>query len=140
MREQDGGEFFFATDPKATVCEIIEAFSDRGAIEQDFHDVKEVWGAGQQQVRNLCTNIAVFPLNLWMRTLVEVWSWNKPATELTDRSDSPWDDPERRPSHTDRRRALQKACLLREFSSLLLPAPIRTKIRSLLRRIIGIAV
>ncbi len=47
---------FFSTDPNATVVEIIEAFADRATIEQDFHDVKEVWGAGQQQVRNIWTN------------------------------------------------------------------------------------
>jgi hypothetical protein len=139
VREPHGCEYFFCTDPQATVGEILEAFADRAAIEQDFHDVKEVWGAGQQQVRNLWTNIAVFHLNLWMYTLVELWSWHKTPQELRDRSDSPWDDPERRPSHADRRRALQQACLLREFSSLVLPAPIREKIRSLFHRLTRIA-
>ena len=43
----------------ASVVEILEAFADRATIEQDFHDVKEVWGAGQQQVRNIWTNVAV---------------------------------------------------------------------------------
>jgi hypothetical protein len=139
VREPHGCEYFFCTDPQATVCEILEAFADRAAIEQDFHDVKEVWGAGQQQVRNLWTNIAVFHLNLWMHTLVELWSWHKTPQELTDRSDSPWDDPERRPSHADRRRALQQACLMRELSRLALPASIREKIRSLFHRITRIA-
>lgn len=140
VREPDGCEYIFCTEPRATVCEILEAFADRAAIEQDFHDVKEVWGSGQQQVRNLWTNIAVFHLNLWMHTLVELWSWNKTPQQLTDRSDSPWDDPERRPSHADRRKALQAACLMREFSSLPLTAAIRVKIRSLFRRITRIAV
>lgn len=139
VREPDGCEYFFCTDPQATVCEILEAFADRAAIEQDFHDVKEVWGAGQQQVCNLWTNIAVFHLNLWMHTLVELWSWNKPQAELTDRSDSPWDDPDRRPSHADRRKALQGACLMCEFSRLPLTAAIRAKIRSLFHRITRIA-
>ena len=99
---------FFSTDPDATVVEIIEAFADRATIEQDFHDVKEVWGAGQQQVRNIWTNVAVYHLNLWMHTLVELWAWNRSHKELCDRSDSPWDDPERRPSHADRRKALRR--------------------------------
>lgn len=43
---------FFSTDPNATAVEIIEAFADRATIEQDFYDVKEVRGSGQQQVRN----------------------------------------------------------------------------------------
>ncbi len=34
---------FFSTDPFATAVEIIEAFADRATVEQDFHDVKEVW-------------------------------------------------------------------------------------------------
>ena len=34
---------FFSTDPNASVAEIVEAFADRATIEQDFHDVKEVW-------------------------------------------------------------------------------------------------
>ena len=50
----------FCTDPNASVAEILEAFADRAIIEQDFHDVKEVWGAGQQQVPNIWTNAAVF--------------------------------------------------------------------------------
>ena len=95
VQESHGCEFFFCTDPDATPREIIEAFADRAAIEQDFHDVKEVWGAGQQQVRNIWTNLAVFNLNLWVHTLVECWAWHKPAEELYDRSDSPWDDPHR---------------------------------------------
>ncbi len=33
--------------PNATPQEIIEAFADRAAIEQDFHDVKKIWGAAR---------------------------------------------------------------------------------------------
>lgn len=138
--EPDGYEYFFCSDPQATVCEMLEAFADRAAIEQDLHDVKEVWGTGQQQVRNLWTNIAVFHLNLWMHTLVESWSWHKTSQELRDRSDSPWEDPERRPSHADRRKALQGACLTREFSRLPLAAAMRVKIRSWFHRLTRIAV
>lgn len=97
VKEEHRCEFFFCTDPNATPQSIIEAFGDRAAIEQDFHDVKEVWGAGQQQVRNIWTNVAVFNLNLWVHTLLECWAGNKPAEEIRDRDDSPWDDTERRP-------------------------------------------
>jgi hypothetical protein len=51
--EMNDESYRFRESMKATPCEIIEAFGDRAAIEQDFHDVKEVWGAGQQQVRNI---------------------------------------------------------------------------------------
>lgn len=80
----------------ASVQEILEAFADRAAIEQDFHDVEEVWGSDQPLVRNIWTNLAVYNLNLWMHTLVELWDWSKSRDELADRGDSPWDDPLRR--------------------------------------------
>jgi hypothetical protein len=108
----------FSTDPNATVQEILEAFADRATIEQDFHDLKEVWGAGQQQVRNIWTNVAVYHLNLWMHTLVELWAWKRSAAELSDRSDSPWDDAKRRPSHANRRKALRQTILRNELSTI----------------------
>jgi len=43
---------FFSTDPDLPVRVILECVADRSAIEQNFHDVKEVEGAGQQQLRN----------------------------------------------------------------------------------------
>jgi hypothetical protein len=118
VKEEHGYEFYFCTDPDASPREIVEAFADRAAIEQDVHDAKEVCGSGQQQVRNIWTNIAVFNLNLWMHTLVEFWAWNKPLEQFCDRSDSPWDDHERRPSHADRRKALRRETLHNEYSSL----------------------
>jgi hypothetical protein len=139
VREDRGCEFFFCTLPEASVVEILEAFADRAAIEQDFHDVKEVWGSGQQQVRRLWTNIAVFQLNLWMHPLTELWAWNRSAKELIDRRDSPWDDAGRRPSHADRRKALQRACRALEFLRLPLSDALREKISSLLRRLTRLA-
>lgn len=116
VREKDGWQSFFCSNPAATVTEILECFADRSAIENVFHDVKEVWGAGQQQVRNLFTNVACFHLNLWMLTLVEAWAWHKRADEIRDRTACPWDTPDRRPSHADRRKALARQCLQRELS------------------------
>jgi hypothetical protein len=76
-----------------------------------------VWGAGQQQVRNVWANLGVYHLNLWMHTLVELWAWDRPKSRLTDRRASPWDDPSRRPSHADRRKALHQAFLEHELGS-----------------------
>lgn len=118
VKKEHGWIAFFCTDPQATVKDILEGAADRNAVEQDFHDVKEVWGAGQQQVRNLHANIATFNLNLWMYTLVEAWAWDKPKAELCDRSASPWDDPDRRPSHADRRKALRRSCIQEEFTTI----------------------
>lgn len=139
VKEPNGPQFFYCTDVTATVREIIEVFADRSAIEQVFHDVKEVWGSGQQQVRNVWSNIGCWHLNLWMHTLVELWAWNKPAQGLTHRDDSPWDDAERRPSHADRRKALQAACLAEELSAALPAGPLPRKIRDAFQRLMRIA-
>jgi hypothetical protein len=139
VKEDKGCEFFFCTDANATPREIVEAFADRAAIEQDFHDVKEVWGAGQQQVRNIWTNIAAFNLNLWVQTLVECWAWSKPADEIRDRSDSPWDDPTRRPSHADRRKALRRRILQHEYSSLSTAHRRSSTIRNLYEQLLSLA-
>jgi hypothetical protein len=130
---------FFSTDPNATAVEIIEAFADRATIEQDFHDVKEVWGAGQQQVRNIWTNLAVYHLNLWMHTLVELWSWNRPHGELCDRSRSPWDDADRRPSHADRCKALRRQIMEHELSTLAAVWRLPRKITQLANRLMALA-
>ena len=140
VKEKTGPQFFYCTDLNASVKEIVEAFADRAAIEQVFHDVKEVWGSGQQQVRNLWSNIGAWHLNLWIHTLVEVWAWNKPAAKLTQRDDSPWDDADRRPSHADRRKALQAECLLAEFSAAQTIRSLPRKIRETLKRLLRIAV
>jgi hypothetical protein len=130
---------FFSTDPNATAVEIIEAFADRATIEQDFHDVKEVWGVGQQQVRNIWTNLAVYHLNLWMHTLVELWAWNRPHGELCDRSHSPWDDDARRPSHADRRKALRRQIMEHELSTLAAVWRLPRKITQLANRLMALA-
>jgi hypothetical protein len=118
VKEDHGWHAFFSTDPTTSVQDVLEAFADRATIEQDFHDVKEVWGSGQQQVRNIWTNLAVYNLNLWMHTLVELWAWEKSHEELCNRSDSPWDDAARRPSHANRRKALRQQIMQNELSSI----------------------
>ena len=138
--EEDHGWFaFFATDPQATAVEILEAFADRATIEQDFHDVKEVWGAGQQQVRNIWTNLAVWHLNLWMHTLVELWAWKRDQAELCDRRDSPWDNAARRPSHAARRKALRRQIMQGELSQLAAVWWLPRKITQLAQRLMALA-
>ena len=78
-------------------------------------DIKEIEGAGQQQVRTLGSNIGAFHLNLWLHSLVELWAWSKPAKLLCDRRDRPWDDVDRRPSHADKCAALRRVVLKQTF-------------------------
>ena len=107
VKEEDDWLPYFAVGTEVTAVEILEAMADRGALEQTNKDVKEVWGAGEQQVRNLFCNEGCFNLNLWMYSLVEAWAWDKQEEELVDRSASPWDSEPRRPSAADKRKALQ---------------------------------
>jgi DDE superfamily endonuclease len=140
VKNHDGSwEPFFCTDPQATAVEILEKFSDRSSIEQVFHDAKEVWGSGQQQVRNLWCNLGVFNLNLWMHTLVELWAWSRAARTIRNRRDSPWDDPERRPSHADRRKALRWSFLEHELSKAHEEHPMNRKIQTLFKRLARMA-
>ena len=131
---------FFCTEPDATVAEVLTAVADRASIEQAFHDLKEVWGAGQQQLRNLWANIGAFHLNLWLHTLVEVWAWDRGGGRLTDRRASPWDDPDRRPSHADRRRALQRESLRQEYRAAATGRGQARKYRSLARRLLQLTI
>jgi hypothetical protein len=118
VREVHGWVAFFCTDPQAMAADILELAADRSAIEQTFNDLKEVWGAGQQQLRNVYANIGAWHLNLWSQALVEWWAWDEPDEALVDRSGSPWDRAERRPSHADKRRAVQRRALAQELGAL----------------------
>ena len=70
---------YFCTDPAASVEAIVQAMPDRWAIEQNFHDLKEVERIGQVQLRRVWSNVGAFNLSLWVHTLVEVWAWDRPA-------------------------------------------------------------
>jgi hypothetical protein len=135
----DAWRAYFCTDAKATVAEILEAVADRSAIEQDFHDLKEVHGTGEQQLRNYWANIAAYHLTMWWHTLIEMWAWHKPHEAICDRSASPWDDPSRRPSHADRRNAMRRQCLEEEFQRQAAATGLSRKIRQLWKRVLGMA-
>jgi len=139
VKEEDDWLPYFSVDPEVTAVEILEAMADRNAEEQTFKDVKEVWGAGQQQVRNVHSNEGCFNLNLWMYSLVEAWAWGQAEEEVVDRSASPWDDQPRRPSHADKRKALQREVLQREIEEALSGRPSKAKIRALAQRLLDLA-
>lgn len=139
VQEEDGWVAFFCTKPDATAEEVLEAAADRGAIEQTFKTVKEVWGAGQQQVRNVHSNEACFNLNLWMYSLVEAWAWDEAEEVLADRSACPWDSEPRRPSHNDKRKALQREVLQGEIQEVLSGRPTKERMHALAERLLEMA-
>ena len=113
VREDKGWLAYFCTDANVSVAAVLEVMADRSAIEQTFHDVKEVWGAGQQQVRNVYANAGAMAVNLLWYSLVEAWAWLRREEELVARP--AWDEEARRPSHADKRRALQREILSQEI-------------------------
>ena len=135
VREPDRWVAYFSTDPDLSVASILETVADRSALEQVFHDVKEVHGAGQQQLRHVWANVGAWNLIGWWHTLVELWAWDRPQSRLRDRSDSPWDKPERRPSHANRCQELRREALQEEYSSLPSVAGLRPKIRRFIQRL-----
>lgn len=139
VREATGWVAFFCTDATVTAEQILETAADRGAIEQTFKEVKEVWGAGQQQVRGVYANVGAFVLNVTLYTLVEVWSWSRGEKELVDRQSSPWDQEERRPSHADKRRAWQRQILAEEIQQVLPRGPKAREFQALAQRLLNIA-
>ena len=137
VREDDGWLAYFCTDPSVTVATILEAMADRGAIEQLFHDVKEVWGAGQQQVRNVYASIGAFTVNLVLYSVVEVWAWACGEEELVRRP--PWDEEVRRPSHADKRKALQGEILREEIQAAVGQRTKREEFQALAMRLLHLA-
>jgi hypothetical protein len=139
VRFDDGSwAAYFCTDPAVSVRAILETIAARWSVEEHFHDVKEVWGAGQQQVRNIWSNIGCWHLNQWMFTLVELSSWDVAKSDLADRSDRPWDNAERRPSHADRRRAIAKKMLEKQFLATLPERPDMKKFRDLIAGVLSL--
>jgi hypothetical protein len=139
VRERDGWLPYFCTDPAVAAETILEVMADRGAIEQTFKDVKEIWGAGQQQVRNVYAGIGAWAVNLTLYSVVEAWAWSRDDEALVDRSRSPWDAEPRRPSHADKRRALQREILRGEIQALVPRRQKRQEFQNLVTQLLDLA-
>jgi hypothetical protein len=111
-----------------------------GQRETAFHDIKEVVGAGQQQVRFVWASVGSFHLCLWAFTMTEAWAWNRSGDALVaHRSASPWDDQERRPSYADKRQAWQRELLAEEINAVVANAKDDAEIRELAERLLNLA-
>jgi hypothetical protein len=139
VQEQDGWRAYFCTKAAATAAEVLEAAADRGSLEETNKDVKEVWGADEQQVRNLHANVGCFNLNGWLYSVVEAWAWGRSDEALVDRSGSPWDDATRRPSHADKRKALQREVLRGEIEAALAEPHDPQRLRDLAETLLRLA-
>ena len=66
-------------------------------------------------------------------------SWDEEKSELTDRSSRPWDNPDRRPSHADRRRSIAKQMLEKQFLNCVLQHPDTHKFRQFVADLISLS-
>ena len=138
--ESKGWVAFFCTDTTATVADILGLVADRFSLETCFRDLKQIVGAGQQQVRGVASNVGCFHLCAWAFTMTEIWAWNQKAAQLVaHRSASPWDDPNRRPSHADKRRAWQRELLAEEIQAVVGSHTDPTEIQNLAQRMLDLA-
>jgi hypothetical protein len=138
--EPTGWRAYFGTDPDVTVADILAAVADRFALETTFRDVKEVVGAGQQQVRFVGASIGALHLCLWAFTLTEAWAWGRPEWELVGhRRASPWDAAPRRPSHADKRRGWRRELLGQEIHAALRPGVSEREIAAAAERLLNLA-
>ena len=139
VEESTGWVAFFCTDPTASVAEILETVADRFSLETAFRDCKEVVGAGQQQVRFVWASIGAFHVCLWTYTMTEAWAWGREEEDLVDRSASPWDEPTRRPSHADKRRAWRRELLGAEIRAALRPGVTEAEFQAVAERLLSLA-
>jgi hypothetical protein len=128
-----------STNTQQSAVEILESYGMRFGIEEVFKDLKEIWGWGKQELRLLESNEAATVINLALYAMTELATWKLTGKELVDRSDSPWDDPTRRPSHADRRNFLRRGMLLNEFNAAWSVQPISTKLKSMLKKLLDLA-
>jgi DDE superfamily endonuclease len=138
--EPKGWVAFFCTNPDATVADILGCVADRFSLEIAFRDVKEVVGAGQQQVRLVRASVGAFHVCLWTFTMTEAWAWKRDEKELAGhRSASPWDDQARRPSHADKRRAWRRELLGDEIRAVLLGGSTEQELQAATERLLNLA-
>jgi hypothetical protein len=138
--EPKGWVAFFCTDTTATVADILESVAARFSLEIAFRDVKEVVGAGQQQVRFVRASVGAFHMCLWAFTMTEAWAWKRDEKELAGhRSASPWDDVARRPSHADKRRAWRRELLGNEIRAVLRPGATEQELQAAAERMLNLA-
>ena len=135
VSEPTGWRAYVCTDVSLGAAAVLEIAAARTGIEDGFKDVKEEGGAGEQQVRDVAGNEGGFHLACWVKTLVELWAWDRPAADLVNRP--AWDDPARRPSFAEKRTALRTDCLRREFITCQGATPVTPNTAAFVERLIA---
>ncbi|OWK41238.1 transposase [Fimbriiglobus ruber] len=138
--EPTGWRAYFCTDPSATVADILTRVAGRFALETTFRDLKQVVGAGHQQVRRFAANVGAFHVCLWTFVMTEAWaSTATPEALVGHRATAPWDDAARRPSHADKRRGWQREWQGKEIRAALRPGMTEAEIQAAAERLLDLA-
>jgi hypothetical protein len=138
--EPTGWAAFSCTDTAATVADVLGCVARRFTLETAFRDLKQVVGAGQQQVRRVPASVGAFHVCLWTFTMTEAWAWGRGAGGLVGhRAGAPWDDATRRPSHADKRRAWRRELLGEEIRAVVRPGLTDGEIAAAAERLLGLA-
>lgn len=138
--EPTGWRAYFCTDPSATVADILTRVAGRFALETTFRDLKQVVGAGQQQVRRFAANVGAFHVCLWTFVMTEAWAWTATADGLVGhRAGAPWDDAGRRPSHADKRRGWQRELQGKAIRAALRPGMTEAEIQAAAEQLLDLA-
>jgi hypothetical protein len=127
------------TDAAASVEGMLATVADRFALETAFGDGKGVVGAGRQQVRSVWANIGAFHVRPRTSTMTEAWARRRSEEESVDRRASPWDDPDRRPSHADERRARRRESPAEGIRAVLRPGVTEVEIQAAAERLLNLA-
>jgi len=75
----------------------------------------------------------------WVYTLVELCCWDVEKSGLSNRSDRPWDNEDRRPSHADRRRSISREMLGKKFLAALPHTTDHRKLWTLFQDLVALA-
>ena len=128
---------FFSTDMNATVAEILAAVADRFSPEFTFRDRKEIVGVGQQQLRFVWANICAFHSCPYTFTMAEAQV--RAEADLVVRKESPWDDPNRRPSHANKSLAWRRELPAEEIRAVLRPRVTGDKVQAVAEWLLSVA-
>ena len=138
--EPNGWVAFFCTDVSASAADVLGCVAPRVSLEVTLRDVKDIVGAGRQQVRRVWASVGAFHACLWTFTTTEAWAWGRESDGLVGhRSASPWDAVPRRPSPADKRRAWRRELLAEQIHAVRRPGLTATEIQAAAERLLDLA-
>jgi len=123
----------------ASATDILETVASRMSIETMLRVALQCAGLGQQQARKLATNVGSTHLCWWAMTITEAWAWNQSESEISDRSASPCNDRQRRPSHGEKLSSWRRRVLREEIIGVLGDQPNEVEKADLVKRILDLA-